>query len=81
MSYVDQGLEAITECPMPRTGELNDFTVPLAIGGIALVVGLIVWAGKVEEKRREERQRNMTPMERSMDDCLQTLGQAIRWSV
>ena len=58
-----------------------DWTVPAIVGGVVVVGGLLVWMSRAEAKRREERQRGMTATERSVDDCLQTVGQAIIWKL
>lgn len=48
----------------------------LVVGGI---LGLAAWAMHAEAKRRAERQRFMTPMERSVDDALYTVSNAIAY--
>lgn len=73
MSYVDQGLEAITS-GHPRTGYAEgetDWSLIAAVTGFLALAGIIVYAS---EKQRRERQKYMTPMERSMDDYLHAMS-------
>jgi hypothetical protein len=56
--------------PVPRT-PADPLTTALFFGGfIALAGGIIYFS----EKQRKERQKFMTPCERSMDDCMHAMA-------
>jgi hypothetical protein len=80
MSYADLGLDAITtgatvyvvddRPPPPPRAPADPLTTALFFGGFVVLAGVII---HYSEKQRQERQKYMTPCERSMDDCMEAM--------